>query len=207
MTDQVAGETTTSGEPPEIKDLPEWHYVDNGVKKGPATSKTIEDLLKSKTIATDTQVWRKGMIDWKTIRDSDLADLVAFEPPAVASSLIGNGYVWTLAFLPLVFGFIQAGIDYNNNMAAARSLVLGFPYDPSSATPWKLYFIINTGLLVLDYRRLKKAGYGSVWLALSGILLLPIYLFVRATKLKQKPWYAIAWIVSLIVGIAMDAAQ
>lgn len=75
-------------EPPEITIKPnEWHYVDNGVKKGPVSANTIKSLLEKKEIETDTQVWRKGMIEWKSIRESDLAELVASEPPAISSRL------------------------------------------------------------------------------------------------------------------------
>jgi hypothetical protein len=72
-------------EPPEINVKPtKWHYVAKGVRKGPVSAATIEDLLNKKEIETDTQVWRKGMTDWKSIRESDLAELVATEPPAIS---------------------------------------------------------------------------------------------------------------------------
>jgi hypothetical protein len=66
----------------------EWHYVDKGVRRGPVSATMIEDLLNKKEIETDTQVWRKGMTDWKSIRESDLAELVATEPPAISPQRI-----------------------------------------------------------------------------------------------------------------------
>ena len=62
----------------------EWYYVTNGARRGPMTAQTIKDLLNKKQIETDTQVWRKGMPEWKPLRKSDLADLVAAEPPAIS---------------------------------------------------------------------------------------------------------------------------
>jgi hypothetical protein len=58
----------------------EWYYVANGARQGPTTARAIRDLLNRKEIEADTQVWRKGMPAWKTLRESDLAELVAAEP-------------------------------------------------------------------------------------------------------------------------------
>src|SRR5437016_4330299 len=80
---------------------------------------------------------RKGMPEWKNLRESDLAELVAAEPPAISPMHIGNGYVWTLALLPLVFGVIEAAVSATNQEAAARSLALGFPYHPSKGLPFQ----------------------------------------------------------------------
>jgi hypothetical protein len=192
-------------EPPEIKPN-EWHYVAKGVRKGPVSAATIRDLLNKKEIETDTQVWRKGMTDWKGIRESDLAELVATEPPAVSPQHIGNGYVWTLAFLPLLFGVIDAAITASNQEAAARSLLLGFPYHPSKGVPFQIPVMINALLGWLDDRRLKQAGYGTWVTRVTAVLFQPVYLFIRAKRLKQRPYYAIVWIVSLITGFLIYAS-
>jgi hypothetical protein len=75
--------------------------------------------LKRKELKTDTQVWRKGMPEWKSLRESDLAEFVAAEPPAISAQHIGSGYVWTLALLPLVVGLIEAAVSASNQEAAA----------------------------------------------------------------------------------------
>lgn len=196
-----------SDEPPPLSAKPdEWHYVSNGVKKGPVSATTLRGLLKRKEIETDTQVWRKGMTDWKSIRESDLADLVAAEPPAISSQYIGNGYVWILAFLPLVWGFIDASIEASNQQAAARTMVLGFPYHPSRGIPFQIPLVLNALFGWLDELRLRKAGYGSTWMRAAAVLLIPVYLFARAKRLKQRPWYAICWIVTFLFGVFLVAA-
>ncbi len=70
------------------------------------------------------------MPEWKSLRESDLAEFVAAEPPAISGQYVGNGYVWTLALLPLLIGVIEAVVSASNQEAAARSLVLGLPYHP-----------------------------------------------------------------------------
>jgi hypothetical protein len=203
----IPPQTRNADEPPEIEVRPkEWHYFTNGTKNGPVSSNTIRSLLNKGEIEPDVQVWRKGMRDWASIRDSDLADLVTSDPPAISSQLIGNGYVWTLAILPLVYGIIDVSIISSNQQAAARSLILGFPYHPTQGLSWQIPFLINMLLASFDVRRLKKAGYSSPWITALGILLLPVYLFVRAKRLKQWPNYAVTWIVMLVLSFLLYAS-
>ncbi len=194
-------------EPPEINLKPnEWYYVANGARRGPTTATTIKELLNKKEIETDAQVWRKGMPEWKPLRESDLAELVAAEPPAISSKHIGNGYVWTLALLPLVIGVIEAVVSASNQDAAARSIALGFPYHPSRGLPFQVPLAVNALFGWLDDRKLKQAGYGSRLTRVTAVLFQPIYLFLRAKRLKQRPYYAVAWIISMIAGLLIYAS-
>ncbi|WP_164936743.1 DUF4339 domain-containing protein [Bradyrhizobium vignae] len=187
-------------------EAPQWYYFANGSRQGPTDPATIKALLDNKQIEPDCQVWRKGMPEWKSLRESDLAELVAADPPPISAQQIGNGYVWTLALLPLIFGVIDAAISASNQEAAARSLMLGFPYHPSRGLPVQIPIIINGFLGWLDDRRLKQAGYGSRLTRVTAVLFTPVYLFLRAKRLKQRPYYALAWIVSLIVGFVVYAS-
>jgi hypothetical protein len=164
----------------------------------------IKEMLDKREIETDTQVWRKGMPEWKSLRETDLAELVAAEPPAISPLHIANDYVWTLALLPLIFGAIDAAISASNQEAAARSLVLGF--HPTRGLPVQIPVVINGLLGWLDDRRLKRAGYGSRLTRVTAVLFTPVYLFLRAKRLKQRPYYAIAWIISMIVGFLVYAS-
>ncbi|MBR0875357.1 DUF4339 domain-containing protein [Bradyrhizobium tropiciagri] len=170
------------------------------------TADTINDLLNKKEIETGTQVWRKGMPEWKPLRESDLRDLVAAEPPPISSKHISNGYVWTLALLPLVIGVIEAIVSASNQDAAARALAFGIQYHASKGLPFQVPVVINGLLGWLDDRKLQQAGYGSRLTRVAAVLLTPIYLFLRAKRLEQRPYYAIAWIVSLIVGFVIFAS-
>ncbi|WP_247306356.1 DUF4339 domain-containing protein, partial [Bradyrhizobium sp. 179] len=161
---------------------------------------------KKKEIAADTQVWRKGMPEWKSLRESDLAEFVAAEPPAISPQHIGNGYVWILALLPLLIGVIEAAVSASNQEAAARSLVLGFPYHPSKGLPFQIPLLVNALLGWLDDQKLKQAGYGSRVTRVTAVLFQPVYLFLRAKRLKQRPYYAVAWIISFIAGLLIYAS-
>jgi hypothetical protein len=187
-------------------DLIQWYYVVNGAQQGPLTAVAIKALLDKQEIKTETQVWRKGMTEWKSLRESDLAELVAAEPPAIPSQHIGSGYVWTLALLPLVFGVIEAAISASNQEAAVRSLALGFPYHPIRGLPYQIPVLINACLGWLDDRKLKQAGYGSRLTRVTAVLFTPVYLFLRAKHLRQRPYYAVAWIISMFVGFLIYAS-
>ncbi|WP_157644444.1 DUF4339 domain-containing protein [Bradyrhizobium sp. WSM2793] len=132
--------------------------------------------LEKKQIDADTQVWRKGMPEWKPLRETDIGDLVAAEPPAISASHIGNGFVWVLALLPLVVGVIEGVVSASNQQAAVRSLALGFPYHPSRGLPYQVPLAVNALLGWLDDRRLQQAGYGSRATRITAVLLAPVYL-------------------------------
>jgi hypothetical protein len=183
-------------------DLIEWYYVANGAQHGPLKAVAIKALLDKREIEAETQVWRKGMTEWKSMRESDLAELLAAEPPAIPPQHIGGGYVWTLALLPLVFGVVEAAISASNQEAAARSLALGFPYHPIRGLPYQIHVLINACLGWLDDRKLKQAGYGSRITRVTAVLLTPVYLFLRAKRLRQRPYHAAAWIISMVVVYA-----
>jgi hypothetical protein len=202
------GSSADADAPPDFdqSNYDDWYYVGDGQKNGPISAVTIRRLLNDRKISASTLVWRRGMKDWSTIRDSDLEAFVESEPPTISPQHIGNGYVWVLATLPLLWGFIDASIAYSNQEAAVRTIVLGFPYQPSRGLPWQLTFLVNGILGWLDDRRLQKAGYGTTWTRVFAVSFFPVYLFVRANRLKQRPSYAIVCIISFVVGMLLLAS-
>lgn len=194
-------------EPPALNQTANaWHYVQSGEKRGPVSEAAIREMLERKEVQPDTQVWRKGMTQWISLRESDLGELVASEPPSLAPSTIGNGYVWVLALLPLLYGVVDASIAASNHKALVWSHIAGAPYRPSANLSWQIPTFINALLGFLDNQRLNKAGYGTFATRAMAIFLTPIYLFVRAKKLKQTPWYGITWIVTMIIGFILIAS-
>ena len=193
------------GPPPLPSSSDDWFYVDQGEKKGPLSAVAINHLLNTKEIGDDTYVWRKGMKDWCTIRDSDLFGFVENQPPAISSYMVGNGYVWVMAFLPIIFAVIDASIDSYNQEQAAGFWGLGFtPHMISANIAWKVYPLVNGFFGWLDYNRLKKAGYGSWWDRFCAFVVPVVYLFRRAKLLKQRPYYAITWLVMFVISLVVD---
>lgn len=209
MTEGVnTGIAAGADEPPPIStpDNDAWYYTTGGLRHGPVSAATIKSLLAKKEIDSDTQVWRKGMTDWVALKVSELGPTLATEPPPIAGDQVNNVIVWVIAFLPLVVGIYDASVAQDN----ARNLLFGVPGPdggPLQEAPlsWVVLVAANTILCIIDAQLLKRAGYDANRLGagIFGALLVPVYLFVRAKRLRQRPWYGFVWIAMLLLGAAL----
>ncbi|MES2028241.1 MAG: hypothetical protein V4477_03605 [Pseudomonadota bacterium] len=64
--------------------------------------------------------------------------------------------------------------------------------------------IINAALCIADERQLKRAGYEDKWLTTFGLILAPVYLFLRAKRLGQFPSYGIVWVIMFAISILLS---
>jgi hypothetical protein len=178
----------------------EWFFTAGGQRKGPVTADELRALLTSKSIDGDTPIWRKGLADWQPLRLSEIGATSAEEPPPVAASQINIGFVWTLAVAPIAYLFIEVTI---------RSYQLGRPWEDHSfltALIWIIPAASNAILCLLDENQLKRAGYSPGWMTLFALLLAPVYLFLRAQRLRQRPAYGFVWIACFIASIVLRGA-
>lgn len=185
-----------------------WHYAIGGNKHGPVTEADISFLLdRGKLDGETVEVWRSGMQAWKPIRESELAHLVAATPPPISAGLVSNTLVWIVAIIPLVVGLIDAALAMDPATVLARALGThgGLPFQEPE-TPFALPGLLTAALCFWDERRLNKAGYSSKWMTAFAFLLAPVYLFMRAKRLKQRPTYAICWLVLVIVAAILVGA-
>ena len=192
---------TLSDQPPPLPTEDQWYYAESGIQKGPIAASALRALLSSKTIDAETLVWRTGWRDWKPVRETDLRVAVQDIPPPLGPQLVRNTAVWIVALLPLAFGIIDASIAYENR------LTFGLPAkEPIPDIPPGLYAVITLGFCLWDRHVLRKAGYQfSGWFFLTA-LITPVYLFLRAKRIKQRPTYAITWVCTFIVAVLLMAA-
>ncbi|UPK38206.1 hypothetical protein IVB18_13635 [Bradyrhizobium sp. 186] len=116
---------------------------------------------------------------------------------------MNNGLVWALAFAPIAYVFVDVGLlNYQNSHPADDTFFDAF----LSPLSWLVPVLTNAVLCLVDTEQLKRAGYSSGWLTLFALLLAPVYLFVRAQRLRQTPAYGFVWIASFIVSIILWAA-
>jgi hypothetical protein len=169
-----------------------WYYADNGKRVGPIPRTEVEELIKAGKIDGSTSVW-SGEGDWCPAKDTELAGLFApaeGEPPPLAGGEVDNRFVWLAVAVPLVGVIVELATGLGGGEA------LG------------LYLIANIVCCVLDERRLKAAGHEAP--SSSWAILVPAYLWMRASRLKQKRHYFWAWIVafalSIMVGMGGDLA-
>jgi hypothetical protein len=181
----------------------QWFYTQGGQRQGPVTADELRALLSALTIDGETPVWRKGMADWQPLRSTEIAVHFKDTPPAVAANQVNNGLVWALAFAPLVYLFIEVALlNYQYNHPADDAFFETF----LSPLSWLIPISTNAVLCLVDTEQLKRAGYSSGWLTLFALLLAPVYLFVRAQRLRQTPIYGFVWIGSFIVSIILSVA-
>jgi hypothetical protein len=177
-----------------------WFYAQGGQPKGPVAADALRELLSTQTIDSETPIWRKGQADWQPLRATELGTHLKETPPPIRSNDVNNGFVWTLAVAPIAYLFVQiAIIDY-------QAFHIGEDLSFSSALVWLIPALANATLCILDEQQLKRAGYSSGWMTLFALLLAPVYLFMRAQRLRQPPSYGYVWIGSFIVSIILRAA-
>jgi hypothetical protein len=101
----------------------------------------------------------------------------------------GNTIVWLLAFAPLIGGILASLV--------ARTA------DTDINRLWFITGLLNIPLFILDANLLKRNGYNppKMWTS----LLVPVYLFKRATLLGQKKAYFVVWIAAFILSFQADA--
>jgi hypothetical protein len=176
----------------------DWFFTENGQRKGPVTTTRLLELARTEEINGDTPVWRKGLSDWQPLRTTDPGAYLQDTPPPVAPAHINNALVWTIALAPIAYALFGGMI---------QSYELENPFEEHPVLGFLNFFVpagINAALCLLDERQLKLAGYADKWLTLFGIMLAPVYLFLRAKRLRQIPSYGIVWVACFILSILLS---
>jgi hypothetical protein len=180
-----------------------WFYAEGGQRKGPVPADKLRELLAAQTIDGDTPIWRKGLNDWQPLRTTEIGAQLKDTPPPIAAAHINNGLVWALAFAPIAYLCVDIAIlNYQNNHPLNDTFFEAF----LSPLSWLVPVLTNAALCLVDTEQLKRAGYSSEWMTFFALLLAPVYLFVRAQRLRQTPTYGYVWIVSFIASIILPAA-
>ncbi|MEH2566730.1 DUF4339 domain-containing protein [Bradyrhizobium sp. AZCC 2289] len=188
-------ETTTSDDA--------WFYAQHGQRIGPVPADKLRELLAAQTIDGETPIWRKGLADWQPLHATEIGAQLKDTPPPISANHVNNGLVWALAFAPIAYLFVDiALLNYQNSHPADDTFFEAF----LSPLTWLVPVLTNGALCLVDAEQLKRAGYSSGWMTLFALLLAPVYLFVRAQRLRQTPSYGFLWIASFIVSIILRAA-
>lgn len=101
--------------------------------------------------------------------------------------VIDNTIVWILAFAPIIGGILQGfivGLIYQDDWVQHFNSF------------WWVTLAINAALCVADESKLKKEGIDTSYFGGGWMLLIPVYLYRRATQLKQN--YSPFWIWILV---------
>ena len=180
-----------------------WFYAQGGQRNGPVPADKLRELLAAQTIDGETSVWRKGLADWQPLRTTEIGASLKDTPPPIAANDINNGLVWALAFAPIAYLLVDVALlSYQYSHPPGDTFFEAF----LSPLTWLVPVTANAILCLVDAEQLKRAGYSSGWMTLFALLLAPVYLFVRAQRLRQTPTYGFVWVASFIVSIILRAS-
>jgi GYF domain 2 len=138
------------------------------VHKGTKTGPVSVEQIKA--LSAHTFVWKAGMSDW-----APLAQIFPpTSPPPIPAEEISEIAVWFWALSPLSYIFLYS------IMVTAWGILL--------------FLVINSIFYAWDLHLIRKSGrkidlWGWFW------FFVPIYLFVRASKLKVSNVYAWVWLI------------
>lgn len=123
-----------------------------------------------------------------------------YEKPITAKTVISTGtniidtdnrFAWALATVPIMVSWI-----------ISWPAVLLFGYNAAVAI-YVVTLILNVIFFSLDIKMLEKQGWQpDKWLWL-GIVLVPLYLFIRASKTDKNYWYGIAWCIMWFLDLVI----
>ena len=158
-----------------------WFYVDNHKRFGPFSDDQVQGFIRDGRIARDTLVWKTGMADWKPAKETELQSILEDVLPPLPINAISHKYAWAMATVP----FLASAILTATGLSLALQIII--------------VLIINSIFAILDERELRKADMNPnrwVWM---GFFIIPVYLFIRASKTDKKYGYAITWCVLFVL--------
>lgn len=119
---------------------------------------------------------------WFYINNSNIKDVV----PSVPDNVVSSKYAWTLATVPILISWFAEMIGFNALIVLICTVSL------------------NIIFLMLDKSELNKVGIDvNNWMWM-GIVLVPAYLFVRASKTNKQYGYAIMWCVMFLFDLIVS---
>jgi GYF domain 2 len=170
----------------------EWFYLYQGETQGPVTERTIREL------GYDCLVWRKGLPDWRPM---------SALPPAIVPS-----YAAPLPLInsvsPMISGYNAASLEPGNSTEVSNEIVWFWAFVPLLVgllpmVPSYVWWLVHTVLWFIDGQFIKSAGRDRQGWGFWGWLFPPVYLFLRASRLKQNNAYAWVFLVCCVVSAVL----
>ncbi|KHK59005.1 hypothetical protein PI87_02860 [Ralstonia sp. A12] len=174
-----------------------WYYEKNGQRLGGLPEAEVVGLIAQHALTAETLVWKQGLATWTPLAQTELAAHLASAdlPPTLPATHVSNLVVWFIAAAPLIGSFLQGVLAYvvaGNEWMAQRAL--------ASGRYWWVTVLLNVGLCIVDERRLKVAGVDTSTFG-KLVFIVPVYLWKRATSLKQRPAYFWTWIGVFVLNL------
>lgn len=173
----------------------EWYYSYHGERKGPITTKQVLDYYEEGFFRDESAVWKQGFSDWVRLDQCgiELPKIEWLNLPPVSVKNINNSAFIMLLIVPIIaclVKFYTAGI-----------------LNIDSAKLWWIAYGFNSVFCIIDYARVKKAGYDTDGLSLTYVFLVPIYIYKRMRLVNGLKWIStIIWIASFAITLIVNDA-
>lgn len=158
-----------------------WYYISHGTQKGPVSDCQLSDLIKKGNIDRDTMVWREGFSRWQKIENTSLRYIVQSNVPTVPLNSLSDKWPWALATVPFLGYFILTFLQIEN--ATFISFFIFYPI-----------FLLLDELYLRKNRIVTKPWRWS-------FLIIPLYLFIRASKTTKNMAPGIVWCVLFVLSL------
>jgi hypothetical protein len=165
----------------------EWYYLAGSDKLGPVSDNEISEMIQRGDIKRNTLVWATGFADWIPAGQSPLSSKFGNVVPFAPLNTISDKWIWALACLP---AFIFWIVKY-------FALLNGWEW----WVPGACQIVANVFFFSKDIDEIKKAGQDAeAWLYL-GLILVPVYLYVRESKTNKKYAPLVVWCVLFFIDL------
>ena len=161
----------------------------------------MRDFATKNKIVNDTLCWRSAYgNEWKPFSNTELYqvdDNSLNAPPPLPPSLVSNRYAYAIGFVPLLGAILEQIVAQNR------------PTPPSLPLVATGYFIVQSILVILDTKAIDRSGHRkargrpAAW----WLLLVPVYLWKRATYLGQRKVPFWAWIACCVLGVVFQQPE
>lgn len=180
----------------------EWYYMEKrynvDYKRGPMKlgGDGMISAIEHAEITEGTMVWREGLLEWMPAGKTEIGAYIQKHTPFLPQSTVSDKWLWAMAVVPWfseitsiiaivagIVGILSADqvIEANTFLASLLGGTLLAPV------------IMNTIFWALDMREVKKHGFKADGWFYGGLILIPIYLFVRASKTTKNYAPGFVW--------------
>lgn len=185
-----------------------WFYSLNNQRYGPVDHFTVSNMLTTGNITAETLVWHAGMANWLPARDTELFNAIPVNyqsvpvPPAIpvqpADNIpaqasipkVPNSSAWLLATIPLGVSMMASSVGGQTGYYVGIALA----------------FVLNIVFLFIDDTILRKHGVDTKRWSWCGLILIPVYLFIRSAKTGRKFGYSITWCIMAFMDFCVYLA-
>lgn len=191
----AAGSESKGQEESAKEDSMKCYFYEGTEKKGPFKYTEMVEFVQQGKILRETLVWISGSAEWVTAEKSPLAQALGEVMPLAPISAISEKWIWALATYSVLIAIILENI----------ALALRMSVDTAQLFVFVGAFVNNAIFLARDVEAVKQSGRDvASWLYI-GIVLVPIYLYVREKHTNKNYMPLVVWCILFILQNQLGA--